>query len=123
MSILGKIFAYIALLLLIVLCIKPIIRTRKNKTDKMKEIERFLVKKHVIISIFFLISLVAHVIISTESGFSLYTAKLSIVFLLLSLITISLKKIKPRLFIKLHFIFSILCLISAVLHIIEVKVL
>lgn len=123
MRIVGIVFAYIALILLVVLCVKPILRKiNKNKrNEKINKIQIFLTKKHVLLSILFLISFIVHVVLSMDNSFSLYTAKLSMVFLLLSVIFALLIKIKPKIFLKLHYIFSFLCLIMALLHIIEVK--
>lgn len=121
MSIIGSICAYIALILLIILCVKPLLRKKENKTDKTKKMIYILTKYHVLISILFLIFLVGHIVLSTDNSFSLYTAKISVVFLFLSLVTILMKKLNAKLFIKLHYIFSILCLIFSIIHIIEVK--
>ncbi|MFI3252422.1 MAG: hypothetical protein R3Y60_04690 [bacterium] len=121
MRILGIVFAYLALFLLIVLCIKPFIK--KSQNEKFKKITIFLTKKHVLISLLFLITFVLHVVLSTNGDFSLYTAKFSMVFLILSIVSAVCIKLKPKVFLKLHYIFAFLCLIMAVLHIIEVNIL
>lgn len=122
MRIVGLTFAYISLILLILLCIKPIIRLLNKKYDnKYKKTELFLMKIHVKISIGFLICIVFHVILSTDKSFNLYTAKVSIIFLILSILSITLKKRHPKLAIRFHFIFSILTLLFAILHMIEVN--
>ncbi len=119
MRVVGLIFAYISLILLILMCSKVFTK----RINKFKKVNVFLTKKHILISISFLVSFIIHVVCSTTGDFSLYSAKISIVCLVLSIVFALFIKKKPKVFLKLHYIFSILCLIFAVVHIIEVNVL
>lgn len=122
MRVLGIICAYIALILLIILCVKPIFKKISEKNEKFRGLNSFFTKKHILISIIFLVFLILHIFLSMDKSFSLLSAKLSLIFLVFSIVFGCLIKKNPKLFLKLHCIFSLLCLIASIIHIVEVKI-
>ncbi len=115
MELFGNVCAYLALVLLILFCIKPILR----KTNKFNKLKIILIKQHVLMSILFVVLVVLHIIFSRNVDIRVMFGKLSLVFVFLSIIVCLFRKKLKNNFLKVHGILAIISLILVILHIIE----
>ena len=122
MKIIGIIAAYLALVLLVIMCLKPIFKRLAKKNNLLKAINRFLVKYHKYMGILFVIFVIIHGIFSFTNTIKTYCAYLACVFAAISILFYFLRKKLKVKWLKLHLIFAIISLLFSILHIIEVNI-
>lgn len=119
MELLGLITGYIALFLLVIICFKPLIRKLSSKNSFFYKVNMFLVKYHFVMGILLIVLILMHCKLSSK-GSSTSCAVISCVCIVISISCFFIKRLfKNWLF--LHLVFSILSLLFAVLHMVEVK--
>lgn len=121
MRIIGMIFANIALILLVFIMFKPIIRLLSKKFKILKKLNLFMIRSHKTISIIFIICVLFHFIFST-----IFAQKLMIIgFICFILIILCIapyffrKKLKKK-FLIIHRIISFILLGFVIFHLVEV---
>lgn len=122
MRIIGIIASYIALILLIIMCLKPIFKKLAKHNKIIKVINKFLIKTHKQMGILFIIFIIIHAICSWTSTIKTISAYIACFFVILSILFYFLRKKLPKKWLKLHLIFAIISLLFSLLHIIEVNV-
>lgn len=122
MKLVGIITAYIALVLLVVMCLKPIFKRLAKKNKVFKNINKFLVKYHKHMGIMFILFVLVHGICSWSNTIKVYCAFVSCLFAILSIIFYFLRKKLNKKWLKFHLVFAVISLLFAVLHIIEANI-
>ena len=122
MRITGIIAGYIALILLIVICLKPLFKRLASKNKTIKATNKFLIKYHKHMGILFIITIIIHAICSWTNTILTISAYIACFFVIVSIFFYFVRKKIPKKWLKLHFVFSIASLLFSILHIIEVNV-
>lgn len=115
MELFGKIFAWLAVIMLVIFCIKPVLRKIKNKS----KFKIFLIKNHTIMGVLFIVFTVLHIVLSNSTNVNVMFGKISLILIVFSLITLLFKKKLKNKYIVIHGMFAILALLFAVLHIFQ----
>lgn len=114
MIVMGRICAWLAFVLLLIFCIKPILR----KTKKFPKLRVLLIKQHNTMGILFILFTILHICLSRLNLSTLF-GKLSIVCIVISISAYFFKTKLKKNFLKIHGIFALISLLLVVGHIVE----